>query len=96
MAVFLYFFTILKKTKEIKMISDIRTKNIENIYTCSFCGKQEKGKPVTYLRYAEDRAKAKLDGTNVALRPDGWDWDIFPVKFTDSWSCGCHTFYKNH
>ena len=68
-----------------------------NIYTCSFCGKKAKGKPLTYLyadaRYDKHSGKAKaLDGTNVALMPDGWDWDIVPVKFTNSWSCGCYKF----
>jgi hypothetical protein len=68
-----------------------------NIYTCSFCDKKEKGKPITYLLpYARvDRYTGKqkpLDGTNVALMPEGWDWDIVPVKFTDSWTCGCHKF----
>lgn len=63
----------------------------QNIYTCSFCGKKEKGKPLTYL-YPWARKGVKLDGSCVALRPKGWDWDIVPVKFTDSWSCGCHKF----
>ena len=68
-----------------------------NIYTCSFCSKTEKGKPLTYLypnaRYDGLSGKPiALDGTNVALMPYGWDWNIVPVKFTDSWSCGCHKF----
>ena len=67
-----------------------------NIYTCSFCGKKEKGKPLSYLypiaRTDRNGKPKALDGTNVALMPDGWDWDIVPVKFTDNWSCGCHKF----
>lgn len=69
---------------------------MENIYTCSFCGKKEKGKDISYLlpharvNQFTGRPKVKLDGTNVALRPDGWDWDIVPVTFGDLWSCGCH------
>jgi hypothetical protein len=64
---------------------------MRNIYTCSFCGKQEEGKPLNYLINPD---KAVINGTNVALRPIGWDWDIFPVKFTDSFSCGCHKFNR--
>jgi len=68
-----------------------------NIYTCSFCGKQAEGKPLSYLYPSaaydhNGNVKVKLDGTNVALMPVGWDWDIMPVKFTDLWSCGCHVF----
>lgn len=29
---------------------------------------------------------------NPVLIPEGWDWDITSVKFTYSWSCGCHKF----
>ena len=70
---------------------------MNNIYTCSFCGKKAKGKPLSYLvpDARHDRYTGKplpLNGTVVALRPNGWDWDIAPVKFTDSWSCGCHKF----
>lgn len=70
---------------------------MKNIYTCSFCGKQEEGKDLSYLhpdsRYDMYTNKPKpLNGTMVSLMPDGWDWDIVPVKFTDSWSCGCHKF----
>lgn len=63
----------------------------KNIYTCSFCGKKEQGKPITYL-YPYARENVKLDGSCVALKPIGWSWDITPVKFTDTWSCGCHKF----
>jgi len=63
---------------------------MDNIYTCSFCEKKEKGKPLSYLVNPSDREKAKLDGTNVALKPIGWDWDIQPIKFGDLFSCGCH------
>jgi len=71
--------------------------NNKNIYTCSFCGKKEKGKSLSYLypncRYDKYTGKPKpLNGTMVALMPDGWDWNIVPIKFTDSWSCGCHKF----
>ena len=62
----------------------------ENIYTCSFCGKKAIGKPLSFLERPSDRAKVKLDGTNVALMPIGWDCDILPIKFTDVFSCGCH------
>ena len=70
---------------------------MSNIYTCSFCGKEEEGKPLSFFTNPIDREKNKnnLNGTNVALRPDGWDWDIVPVKFTDMWSCGCHKINKN-
>lgn len=65
-----------------------------NIYTCSFCGKQEQGKPLSRLvpsaRHDNYGNPVKLNGTKVSLMPDGWDWDITPVKFTDTWSCGCH------
>lgn len=54
------------------------------LYTCSFCEKQEQGKPLSYLINPSIHSNHK-----VALRPDGWDWDIIPVKFTDLWSCGC-------
>lgn len=65
---------------------------MSNTYTCSFCGAKAEGKDITYLKRQEDRDKTKLDGSSVALRPVGWDWDITPIKFTDSWSCGCHKF----
>ena len=68
---------------------------MKNIYTCSFCGKKEVGKSLDYL-YLNARTGVKLNGTNIALMPDGWDWDIVPIKFTDSWSCGCHKFNRNN
>lgn len=67
----------------------------KNIYTCSFCGKKEQGKPLSYLINKSDRDKVELDGSNVVLRPSGWDWDIMPVKFTDLWSCGCQKIRKS-
>ena len=57
--------------------------------------RKAEGKPLFFLVNANDRAKVKLDGSSVALMPEGWDWDIVPVKFTDLWSCGCHTIRKN-
>jgi hypothetical protein len=62
---------------------------MKNIYTCSFCGKTAEGKPLSFLKHQSDRDKAKMDGSNVALMPIGWDWDIVPVKFTDLFTCGC-------
>jgi len=67
---------------------------MENIYTCSFCEKKAQGKPLSYLIHQSDRDKVKPNGTNVALMPIGWDWDITPIKFTDTWSCGCHTINR--
>ena len=63
---------------------------MENTYTCSFCGRKEQGKPLSYLKNPVDRNKVRLNGTNVALMPIGWDWDIVPVKFTDLFTCGCY------
>ena len=68
----------------------------KNIYTCSFCGKREQGKDLNHLvpiaRY-DNKGKLKpLNGTLVSLMPVGWDWDIVPITFEDSWSCGCHKF----
>lgn len=60
------------------------------LYTCSFCDKQALGKPYSYLIKPN-----KFSNHDVALRPIGWDWDIVPLKFTDSWSCGCHKFNRN-
>jgi hypothetical protein len=79
---------IIKKCLTVKL-----TKMI-NVYTCSFCGTKAEGKPLSFLVNSNDRAKVKLDGSSVALMPDGWDWDIVPVKFTDLWSCGCHPIRK--
>ena len=67
---------------------------MENVYTCSFCGKKENGKPLTFLKHQLDRDKVKLNGSSVALMPIGWDWDIVPIKFTDLFSCGCHKIRK--
>lgn len=58
-------------------------------YTCTFCGKAEKGKPLSFLKHQVDRDKAAKEKNPVALMPKGWDWDIRPVKFTDIFSCGC-------
>lgn len=64
-----------------------------NIYTCSFCGKKAQGKPLSWLKDWSVREKElNKSRQSVALMPDGWDWDIAPVKFTDQWSCGCHKF----
>ena len=65
-----------------------------NIYTCSFCEKKEKGKPLNWL-YPSARVKytgepVPLNGTEVSLMPHGWQWDIQPISFKDLWSCGCH------
>jgi len=62
----------------------------ENIYTCTFCNKKAEGKSLSFLKLQSDRDNVKLNGTNVALMPIGWDWDIEPVRFTDIFTCGCH------
>lgn len=67
----------------------------DNVYTCSFCGKRAQGRPITFLKVYEDRLKVKLNGSNVALMPEGWDWDIQEYKFNDLFSCGCHKFNRN-
>lgn len=66
----------------------------KKIYTCSFCDKQELGKDPSILI---NPIKSFNDKLRVSLMPEGWEWDIVPVKFTDLWSCGCTKINKtNH
>lgn len=62
------------------------------LYTCSFCEKQEYGKPYSYLIKPSPNSKH-----DISLKPDNWDWMYVEPCKNDriSWSCGCHKFNKN-
>ncbi len=66
-----------------------RESQYPELYTCSYCDKEELGKPYSHLIKPCSNSRH-----NIALRPNGWDWMyVEPCRNGRIyWSCGCHKF----